>query len=204
MINHLATTTTGHNSSKRRNATKLAATVAALLIAPAITQAAPTGGRAMAALRPAANPSVVRIAPLKGAAATTQINRQDAPGLAGAPGAEGGDTEEKTYHVLKVNHIYVGGISNLFEDAGQVLTEDFLKDDSSSGGGGGGYGGGMGGGYGGGMGGGMMGGMGGGMMGGMGGMGMMGGMGGGGFGGGMMGGMGGGGFGGGGMGGFGF
>lgn len=114
--------------------------------------------------------------------------------LSGAPTTASDADEEKSYHLLKVNHVYVGGISNLFADSGHIYTEDFIKDDTSS------FGGGFGGGFGG-MG--MMGGFGGGM-GGFGGGNNWGGGGLGGFGGGL-GGFGGGlgGFGGGGFGGFG-
>lgn len=51
--------------------------------------------------------------------------------------------EEMSYRILKVNHIYVGGIANLFDGAGHIYTEDFIKDDgTNSGNYGGGFGGG--------------------------------------------------------------
>jgi hypothetical protein len=106
-------------------------------------------------------------------------NPQTVPAFGGGTAAAGDAGEEKSFRLLTVKHVYVGGVAALFKDVGVIRTESFVSPAYQ--GGQGGQGGGFGG----------MGGMGGGMMGGMGGMGggMMGGMGGG-FGG--MGGMGGG------------
>jgi hypothetical protein len=117
---------------------------------------------------------------------TDSSNAQTAPGLGGTSSTEG-----KEYRLLRVQHVYVGGIAKLFGDGSVISTEEFLLPDSALSGGGG-FGGG-GGGFGG------QGGFGGGLGGNRGGIG--GGFGGGGFGGG---GFGGGGFGGGGFGGGGF
>ena len=128
--------------------------------------------------------------PPTAARAATQANSQTVPGL----GRGSTSTEGKDYRVLRVQHVYVGGIAKLFGEGSVISTEDFLLPDSAFGGGLGGGGGGFGGGQG---------GFGGNRGGGFGGQGGFGGnRGGGGFGGqGGFGGIGGGGFGGGGFGG---
>ena len=156
-------------------------------------------GVAPGAARPGLPPNPFG-APVTGGNFTIRANSQTAPVL-GADAGAGGDDEGKQYHLVLVNHVYVGGIASLFGNATVISTEQFLTPAGAmgGGGGGGGFGGGLGGGMssmGGGMSGGMSsmgGGMSGGMSGGMGGGGFGGGMG----GGGMSGGMGGGGMGGG-------
>lgn len=111
-------------------------------------------------------------------------NQQTAPGLAGGSSS----TEGKDYRLLRVQHVYVGGIANLFGDGDVISTEEFLVPEGALQGNGGqggqgGFGGNQGGGFGGGGGG--FGGQGGGFGGGGG---QTGGFGGGGFGGGGIGG----------------
>ena len=74
------------------------------------------------------------------------MNRQTAPGLAGAGSAA--NAEGKEYRVLPVRHVYVGGIAALFGDAGLVTSEQFLIPESAMGGNNGGGFGNQGGGFG--------------------------------------------------------
>lgn len=83
------------------------------------------------------------------------VTPQTAPAFGGGADAGG---EEKTFRILTVKHVYVGGIAALFKGAGLIPTGPFVSPGSRGGGGnnqgGGGFGGGGFGGGGGGFGGG--------------------------------------------------
>jgi hypothetical protein len=80
-------------------------------------------------------------------------NPQTAPAFGG--GAAGGaatDSEEKTFRILTVKHVYVGGIAGMFKGTGIIPTAPFVSPGFANGGGGiggknqgGGFGGGFGG-----------------------------------------------------------